>query len=799
MKNYNDVLNQFVNYGLLVSHVEVGRLVRCKVDGDREKRGWYIVHELVIPGKDSVLVGTYGIWRGDDNGLMKIELDKDDQLTKEQIAAVRARVTEDKKRAEAEKNRRAKAAADRAGKAWYKGCAQGHINYFDKKNVQSHGVRYTERGAAMVPMLDVHGQVHGIQFILDSKKHKDDIKKYGRNKHYWPPGLSKKGHFHLIGGTPFDVVMIVEGYSTGATTFEATGIPTIVAYDANNLVSVGKEIKKHYKGIKIIFCADDDAFSKCLNCKESVNVNDSTECPHCNKPHKKKNTGVEVAGLAAMKLGCNYIKPVFSDEIGRFDHYCKNKGKLTDFNDLQLVEGLHAVRSQIEDAITRFDLRRNAPQNAGNNKQGGGESDQLKPISSSEELLDRYCLVYGKGGMLFDQQEHMLVTLSDMRDACLSRETHRRWQESPNRAIVRPENVGFDPAGDDKEVTCNLWAGWPTTQKKGNCELALELLQYMCNVEDGGIEMYEWVLKWLAYPIQNPGAKMKSTVVVHGPQGTGKNLFFEMVMTMYGRYGRTIDQSAIEDKFNDWASGKLYLIADEVVARSDLYHVKNKLKAFITGDWIRINPKNMAAYEERNHVNLVFLSNERMPVVLEQDDRRHAVIWTPEKLSESYYKDIALEIKNGGVEALHHYLVNLPLGDFNPHQKPPMNQAKRDLIELGKDNIIRFYQDWQKRDLDGVEVMPVLSGDLYELYKAWANKQGVRAAPMNKAVDAIYKQPLVKKVRKRFLDGTKQSNPKFFIYPPNSLEMNPGNSESGWLGQCVEDFRESINEYKDSF
>ena len=42
-------------------------------------------------------------------------------------------------------------------------------------------------------------------------------------------------------------------------------------------------------------------------------------------------------------------------------------------------------------------------------------------------------------------------------------------------------------------------------------------------------------------------------------------------------------------------------------------------KAIITGDWIRINPKNMSAYDERNHVNLVFLSNESMPVVIEEE------------------------------------------------------------------------------------------------------------------------------------------------------------------------------------
>ncbi|MFP3345258.1 DUF5906 domain-containing protein, partial [Halomonas sp. SIMBA_159] len=83
-----------------------------------------------------------------------------------------------------------------------------------------------------------------------------------------------------------------------------------------------------------------------------------------------------------------------------------------------------------------------------------------------------------------------------------------------------------------------------------------------------------------------------------GPQGTGKNMFFDEYMKLFGDYGRVLDQAALEDKFNDWASRKLFLLADEVVARTEVYHLKNKLKALITGDRIRINPKNIQAYEE---------------------------------------------------------------------------------------------------------------------------------------------------------------------------------------------------------
>lgn len=439
---------------------------------------------------------------------------------------------------------------------------------------------------------------------------------------------------------------------------------------------------------------------------------------------------------------------------------------------------------------------------AGSNTQGGGVAakDPLKPIETVDELLERYALVYGQGGTVFDHQEHCLLPLSDMRDLCMGRFIHREWSDHPERQIARIENVGFDPACTDKDIHCNLWSGWPTTPVAGNCEHLVGLLHYMCAKESKPDELFQWVIRWLAYPIQHPGAKMQTTIVVHGPQGTGKNMFFEVIMGIYGRYGRIIDQSAIEDKFNDWASRRLFLIADEVVARSDLYHVKNKLKAFITGEWIRINPKNMAAYDERNHVNMVFLSNEAMPVVLEQDDRRHAVIWTPEKLSADFYTGLKAEIDNGGGAALHHYLLHLDLGDFGPSSKPPMTDAKKELIDQSLDSPSRFVLAFEKGDIEGFPaknapklLMPCLSQDFYELYGEWCRRQGLKALNQPKFMNAVDRKHQGRVERKR-IGGT--GNPARVLHLPGGHELPTAQNESDWLADRLDIFKTAFKDYK---
>jgi putative DNA primase/helicase len=401
---------------------------------------------------------------------------------------------------------------------------------------------------------------------------------------------------------------------------------------------------------------------------------------------------------------------------------------------------------------------------------------------------------------VFDHQEHCLLPLSDMKDICMGRFIYREWADHPDRQIARMENVGFDPACADPGIHCNLWSGWPTTPAAGGCESLIDLLRYMCAGDSKAEALFQWVLRWLAYPIQHPGAKMQTTIVVHGPQGTGKNMFFESIMGIYGRYGRIIDQSAIEDKFNDWASRRLFLIADEVVARSDLYHVKNKLKSFITGEWIRINPKNMAAYDERNHVNMVFLSNEAMPVVLEQDDRRHAVIYTPEKLSADFYDGLKAELDRGGVAALHHQLLHLDLGDFGPASKPPMTDAKATLIEQSLDSPSRFVLAFEGGDIDGFPrkgapalLTPCLSQDFYELYGEWCRRQGLKALNQPKFMNMVDRKHHGRVERKRIGNS---GNPARVLHLPGGHELPAAQNEADWLRERVDIFKTASKDYK---
>ncbi|GAB3305704.1 DUF5906 domain-containing protein [Luteimonas notoginsengisoli] len=790
--NYDDVLQQLRSAGLVVDRLEVGtaRTVRCLTeDGGREKRGWYRLHELQTDGGAVLIVGSFGIWRGDNNNAQKVVLGKTSPLTAEQRDALRRRLAEDRKALERERAQQAEAAARRADAAWGKYLVDGESDYLARKGVRGHGLRYTKRGAAVVPLLDAGGRVHGLQF-LRTQQQADEAKR--PVKEFWPVGVAKKGHFHLV-GSPDWIVLVAEGYATAATLHEATSYPVAVAFDAGNLGPVARALRFRYKQARILICADDDSLGKCLGCKARVALADHpTDCPACGEPHAISNTGVGSASSAALEVNGAWLAPRFADDAARRAAFVDKGRKPTDFNDLHAAEGLHVVRTQVEARLTELDWRAANPR-ASSSTTGERGDGRLRPLLYLHELLPRYALVYGSNGAVFDRGEHCLLPLTDMRNACIRSDLHKAWMEHPEREIVRMQEVGFDPAGDDPTITCNLWSGWPTEPKAGACDRLLDLLRYMCSGDRTPEPLFDWVLKWIAYPIQYPGAKMKSTIVVHGPQGAGKNMFFEAIMAIYGQYGRMLDQDALEDRFNDWASRKLFLIADEVIARGNIFHLKNKLKTLVTGTRIRINPKNMAAYEEANHVNLVFLSNEAQPVVLEEDDRRHCVFWTPPKREHAYYAAIKAEIAAGGIAALHDYLLHLPLGDFDEGTLPPTTDAKTELISLAQDSALEFIDLLYSGDIRYLKPMPGLSTDWYEAYKIWSGRVGVKPAPMKRWLNAIARKRDLTSDKKRYLDGQSVRQQRLITF---GLEPPEGESEQSWLGQELEKFATGFKDFR---
>lgn len=313
----DEVLNQFADYGLEpLQPLTYGKLTRCKTSQDKgkEKNGWYVVHEHHTEKGETLIFGSFGDWRSGESQKIKV---KAGRMTQEEREVMRARQEDAKRRAAEIAANAARRAASRAAGMFERMPTKGRSAYLDRKQIVSFGLRYAPRsGAVLVPMHNVRDQIVGLQVIYPEKQ--SDT---GRDKTYWPYGMSKEGAFHLIGPhpEPGEPVLICEGYATGASLHMATSLTVSIAFDAGNLMAVAKTMRERFPGRPVIVCRDDDW---------------KTTRPG----GEPWNPGKERAENAATVVGGQVVWPIFSGE---------REVKWTDFNDLHCAEGLDAVRRQV--------------------------------------------------------------------------------------------------------------------------------------------------------------------------------------------------------------------------------------------------------------------------------------------------------------------------------------------------------------------------------------------------------------------------------------------------------------------
>ncbi len=345
-----------------------------------------------------------------------------------------------------------------------------------------------------------------------------------------------------------------------------------------------------------------------------------------------------------------------------------------------------------------------------------------------DEALARYAMAYTTPTTIWDRELRIALRPGDLRHV-LDRDLYKSFINHPAKLVIRPDDVVFDPTETCAPHCVNLFRGMPLQPKRGDCSLILELLDHLMSASSKYPEEVrantDWVLRWIAYPLQNPGAKMSTAVVLHGPQGTGKSMFWEIVLRIYGEYGKTGGQTQLESKYNDWVSRALFMLFEEVAAQSELLHKKNEIKALVTSEYLLIESKFQPVRKERNCCNFVFLSNEARPLALEADDRRYAVFWTAAKRTDGLYAKVAHSLKYGAVEAFYHHLLTLDLSGFNEHTPPPMTSAKMDLVELGLKPAERFARDWLAHGLE-LPLWACSTSQLYKGFQRWARMQGER-------------------------------------------------------------------------
>lgn len=260
----------------------------------------------------------------------------------------------------------------------------------------------------------------------------------------------------------------------------------------------------------------------------------------------------------------------------------------------------------------------------------------------------------------------------------------------------------------------NTWRGWGVEPKRGDVKIWNQFLDYMFSREPG---MRKWFDQWLAYPLQNPGAKLYTSAVIHGlTEGTGKTFIGVILGRIYGANYVQITQQDLESQFNEWAVGRQFVMGAEITG-SDKRREADKIKHIISREEITINMKHRPTYELKDCINYYFTSNHPDAMFLDPTDRRYMVLEAPDhKMDDGFYKALHdwCWSEAGPAALFYHMLYNVDCSAFNSRGPAPQGESKANMQDLSVGDLDMFTHDL-KRDPDSVLVWEgvKLDGDLY--------------------------------------------------------------------------------------
>lgn len=284
----------------------------------------------------------------------------------------------------------------------------------------------------------------------------------------------------------------------------------------------------------------------------------------------------------------------------------------------------------------------------------------------------------------------------------------KAWLEWPLKATV--DDLIYRPGQEpllyeQGRAYYNTWPGLAVGPVRGSVKPFYELLDHLFGDTD-----YRWFLQWLAYPLQHPGVKLPTAVVMAGRvHGTGKSLIGVTMGAIYGKNYTTISQKALESDFNYEMTNKQFLMGDEITGHKSAREFADRLKEMITRETMWVNHKNLPRYEVPDCINYYFTTNHNDSFYLEEHDRRFFYHWVQAGVKPPEFYTRYMEwLRGTGPSHLLYELLHLDMSGFNPGGHAPSTESKHEAIYNAMSNL-----QAQLTDIISGEADPFPQRDLY--------------------------------------------------------------------------------------
>ena len=268
------------------------------------------------------------------------------------------------------------------------------------------------------------------------------------------------------------------------------------------------------------------------------------------------------------------------------------------------------------------------------------------------------------------------------------------WLEHPNRRQFhslsfspRDGEVIEAPSGDPDDRQLNLWRGYAVQPLPGDWTLMRDHIRKV--IAEGNETSADYIIKWMAWTVQNPDRPAEVAIVLRGKMGTGKGVFGKMMVRLFGQHGlHTGGTELLTGRFNQHLADCCVLFADEIVWDGDK-KAEARIKVYLTEETIVIEPKGVDAAAWPNMLHVIISSNEDWIVPAGPHERRYAVFDVSDEHMQdgAYFKALYRQMDNGGLAAMLHDLRSMALGDWHPRDDRPDTEALADQKVRGLDPV----------------------------------------------------------------------------------------------------------------
>ena len=356
---------------------------------------------------------------------------------------------------------------------------------------------------------------------------------------------------------------------------------------------------------------------------------------------------------------------------------------------------------------------------------GGKNRIMRKKVGKLKEYEPRYEFIAARELEMLYEDTAIQTGWRDVRGEkkAIYRNHLDAWRKHKNcRKYV--EGVKFEPhphgtANPCSEGQFNLWAGYAVEPQAGDWSLLdRHIADVVC---DANPELYEYVMHWMAYKIQNPAKLPRAALVCRGKKGSGKGTLGHFLRKVFGEHGlHVVNGEQFIGKFNAHLAEKVFVFADEAFYSGDKKH-EGVLKALITDDTMMVERKGLDAEQQNNYMALFMSTNEAFAVPATEDERRYCVLDVSDKYlnDKSYFDPLYAHIKKPEtVAAFLHAMLNRNVEGWNPSKIPEtkglQDQRLHSLDSVGK---------WLVDSISNGSFVP--SADQYEP-RGWAETERVK-------------------------------------------------------------------------